>query len=119
MTPDLLDHLHVKVPCNVCDESYTVPASVVRTSQQLLADGCSGTSSFECDAAFYATLIDHDAIESLQHVWAEFCRSAGTHGGLGVTVERDATGARRADEDRRSLQVWENEGGRCAQPPRR
>jgi hypothetical protein len=131
MTPDLLEHVHVTVPCNVCDESYTVPASVVRTSQQLLADGCSGTSSFECDAAFYATLIDHDAIESLEHVWAQFCRSAGTHGGLGVTVERDdATGARRADEDsrpparradedRRPLEVWENEGGRCAQPPRR
>ncbi len=106
MTPDLLEHVHVKVPCNVCDESYTVPASVVRTSQQLLAEGCSGTSRYECDAAFYATLIDHDAIESLEHVWADFCRSA-------ATDDLD----RREDLDRRALEQWETEGGRCDAPP--
>jgi hypothetical protein len=123
MTPDLLEHVHVKVPCNVCDESYTVPASVVRTSQHLLAEGCSGTSRYECDAAFYATLIDHDAIESLEHVWADFCRSAATHGGLGVSVDTSADHDRRDDRDRRvdldrrALEQWETEGGRCDAPP--
>lgn len=112
MTPDLLEHVHVTVPCNVCDETYSVPASVVRTSQQLVAEGCTGTSRFECDAAFYATLIDHDAIESLERVWAEFCRNAGSHGGVGVTIDPEPASTRRADADRRALQRWENEGGR-------
>ena len=57
MSPDLLDHVQVTVPCPTCDESYTVPASVVRASQRVLAEGCTGTSSYECEASFYATLI--------------------------------------------------------------
>jgi hypothetical protein len=107
MSPDLLDHVHVTVPCNSCDESYTVPASAVRASQRVLADGCSGTSSYECEASFYATLIDHDAIESLEHVWADFCRNATAHGA--ISVELDVA---EGDLERRALQRWENEGGR-------
>ena len=95
MSADLLEHVLVTVPCNVCDDSYTVPASVVRTSQELLADGCSGTSSYECDATYYATLVEHDAIESLTHAWADFCRSATTHGAVDVDVEKPVAVKRR------------------------
>jgi hypothetical protein len=90
MSSDLLDRVFVTVPCNVCDESYPVAASVVRTSQALLAEGCSGTSSYECDATYYATLVEHDAIESLTHAWADFCRSATTHGAVDVDVALEA-----------------------------
>lgn len=112
MSPDLLDHVQVTVPCPTCDESYTVPASVVRASQRVLAEGCTGTSSYECEASFYATLIDHDAIESLEHVWADFCRSATEHGAIDVAFDTDAA----RDLDGRALQRWENEGGRCSKP---
>lgn len=114
MSPDLLDHVQVTVPCNTCDESYTVPASVVRASQRVLAEGCSGTSGYECEASFYATLIDHDAIESLERVWADFCRSATTHGATDVAFDADQVVP--GDLDRRAVQRWENEGGRCSKP---
>jgi hypothetical protein len=111
MSPDLLDHVQVTVQCNSCDDSYAVPASAVRESQHVLAEGCTGTSSYECEASFYATLIDHDAIESLERVWTDFCRSATAHGATRVAFDTDppVTG----DLDGRALQRWENEGGRC------
>jgi hypothetical protein len=114
MSPDLLDHVQVTVPCNSCDESYTVPVSVVRASQRVLSEGCTGTSSYECEASFYATLIDHDAIESLEHVWADFCRHATAHGAIAVAFDADQIGAE--ELDRRALQRWENEGGRSTEP---
>ena len=114
MSPDLLDYVQVTVPCDACDESYSVAASAVRASQRVLAEGCSATSSYECEASFYATLIDHDAIESLDRVWADFCRNATTHGAIGVELD-----AAHGDPDRRALQRWENEGGRCSKPPDR
>jgi hypothetical protein len=111
MSLDLLDHLHVTVPCNTCDESYTVSASAVRASQRVLAEGCSGTSTYECEASFYATLIDHDAIESLERVWADFCRSATSHGATDVAFDAGQAGP--GDLDRRALLRWEDGGGKC------
>lgn len=111
MSLDLLDHLQVTVPCNTCNESYAVPASAVRESQRVLAEGCSGTSTYECEASFYATLIDHDAIESLERVWTDFCRSAASHGASNVTF--DVGQAVAGDLDHRALLRWEDEGGQC------
>jgi hypothetical protein len=114
----LLDHVEVVVACNTCDATYSVPASIVRESQRILAEGCSGSSLFECDASFYATLIEPEAIETLERAWANFRQSATGHGALGVVFH---AGDRRAgdthdeppDQDTRAIRRWENEGGRC------
>ncbi len=82
----LLDRVEVVVPCDHCGSTYTVPASLVRESQRLLAEGCSGSSLYECDASFYATLIEPDALDALANAWAVFCESAATHGGTEIVI---------------------------------
>lgn len=73
-----------------------------------------GTRRYEYDVAYDVTLVDHDAIESLDHVWAGFCRNASQGGN---DANRDGRNdERRAAPDRRAVQTWENEGGRCADP---
>jgi hypothetical protein len=117
-TQDLLDHVEVVVACNTCDATYSVPASIVRESQRILAEGCSGSSLFECDASFYATLIEPEAIETLERAWANFRQSASGHGALRVLFhagDRHAsdTHDEPPDQDTRAIRRWENEGGRC------
>jgi hypothetical protein len=117
-TQDLLDHVEVVVACNTCDATYSVLASIVRESQRILAEGCSGSSLFECDAAFYATLIEPEAIETLERAWANFRQSASGHGALGVVLhagERHASDRddEPPDQDTRATRRWENEGGQC------
>ncbi len=82
----LFDHLAVVVPCRHCDSTFTVPASLVRESQRVLAKGCSGSTLHECDASFYATLIEPDALDALARAWSAFCRSATTHGGSDLVL---------------------------------
>jgi hypothetical protein len=83
---DLLDDVDVVVPCNVCSGTYTVPASLVRDSQRLLACGCTGGSLYECTASYLANLVEPDALRELARAWSRFARSASTHGGVGVVV---------------------------------
>jgi hypothetical protein len=47
---DLLDHLELILPCNVCGTTYTIPASLVRDSQLAIAEGCSGSGAITCEA---------------------------------------------------------------------
>ena len=112
----LLDHVEVVVPCHHCGSSYAVPASLVRESQRLLAEGCSGSSLYECEASFYATLIEPDALDALARALALFCHSAAGHGGTEIMITTG--GARGPDHefDARAIQRWDNEGG---QPPPR
>lgn len=109
--PDLLDHVDVVVACNLCHSTYTVPASLVRTGQQILASGCTGGSLHECVASYYASLVEPEVLDALVAAWATFERSAGGHGGVGVVV-RGAPRARSSDPDPSALERWENEGGR-------
>jgi hypothetical protein len=113
----LLDHVEVVVPCHQCGSTYAVPASLVRESQRLLAEGCSGTSLYECDASFYATLIEPDALDALARAWAVFCQSAATHGGTAITITTGDASGPDHDFDARAIQRWDDEGGRP--PPRR
>jgi hypothetical protein len=85
ISDDPLSHVEVEVACNICGDSYSVSGSTIRESQRLLAQGCTGTSLFECDAAFYATLLEPEVIAELERAWAR--------------LETD-------------LERWENEGGR-------
>lgn len=113
----LLDRVEVVVPCHHCGSTYTVPASLVRESQRLLAEGCSGSSLYECDASFYATLIEPDALDALARAWAGVCQSAATHGGTEIMIATGDASGPDYDFDARALQRWDNDGGRP--PPRR
>ncbi len=113
----LLDHVEVVVPCHHCGSTYTVPASLVRESQRVLAEGCSGSSLYECDASFYATLVEPGALDALANAWAVFCQSAATHGGTEIMITTGDSSSPDPNFDARALQRWDNEGGRP--PPRR
>lgn len=113
LTGDLLSRVEVVVCCNICQASYAIPGSMIRESQRLLAEGCTGTSLFECDASFYATLIEPEVIANLERAWASFQQSATSHGGIGVALVGAESNTLAVDPDARALQRWENEGGRC------
>ena len=99
---DLLSQIEVVFVCNTCDSTYSVPASIVRESQRLVAEDYCGESLLECDALYYATLIDAEAIADLERAWAHFQESATSHGGIRVAVVGANTGATEIDE--RALQ---------------
>lgn len=70
---DRLEHTLIHVHCPRCDGAYDVPASVVAESQRLVEHGCPGTSSCECPASFYASLIEPAALEALAHEESDPC----------------------------------------------
>lgn len=112
-TEDLLSTIEIVVSCNICQSTYSVPASIVRDSQRILDEGCTGVSPYECDASFYATLIEPKVVAELERAWASFQRSAASHGGAGLHLRRGDADQREADVDADAVQRWENEGGRC------
>lgn len=110
---DLLEHVEIVVPCNVCQTTYGVPVSLVRDSQRLVAEGCTGSGVHACDAAFYAGLLAPEAIDRLADAWDAFQRSAAQHGGLGVDLRATAAPHELAIFDLCALHRWEDEGGSC------
>ena len=111
---DLLDHLELILPCNVCGTAYTIPASLVRISQMAIAEGCSSSGAVTCDAEFYAQLLAPEVIAGLTRAWEAFVHGAEHGGGLGVKLRETAVMANSAEPGELVLQRWENEGGRCA-----
>jgi hypothetical protein len=111
--PDLLSQIKVVVACSVCGAPYSVPASIVRESQRLLAEDYCGESLFECDALFYATLIDAEAIADLERAWARFQKSATSHGGISVALVARGSETDASDRDECAPERWESEAGRC------
>jgi hypothetical protein len=99
---DLLDHVEVVIACDSCDSQHSVSVAIVRESQRILAEGCTGTSPFECDAAFYATLIEPEAIEALERAWVRFRQSANGAGALGIIFRGSELRVAPADVDARA-----------------
>jgi hypothetical protein len=110
---DLLSQVEVVVGCSLCDSTYSVPASIVRESQRLVAEDYCGESLFECDALYYATLIEPDAIADLERAWARFQKSATSHGGMRVVVGASGMNMGANELDEQTLQRWGNESGPC------
>lgn len=110
---DILDEVDVIVRCDLCHTTYPVRASVIRDSQRVLAEGCTGGSLYECTASYMATLVDPDALGDLARAWQRFEWSATGHGGVGVVVHAGTLldGRRPVDFDAAALARWENEGG--------
>lgn len=110
---DLLDHLELILPCNVCGTTYTIPASLVRDSQQAIVEGCCSSGAITCDAEFYARLLAPEVIASLTRAWEAFLHGAEHGGGLGVRLRETPFLLNAVELEQVELQRWENEGGRC------
>ncbi len=112
---DILDDVDIIVQCNLCSASYPVRASLIRESQRMLAEGCTGSSAYECTASYLATLVDPDDLDELARAWRRFEERVTCRGGVGVTVRADAPSQarRHLDADVLALERGENEGGRC------
>lgn len=107
---DILSHVEIEVVCSACEERYFVPASTVLESQQLMAAGCPGDSSYECAPEFYATLVEPEALAQLAAAWNRVEQSARTHGNARPVLDN----AGRVDEKRaeaRAIARWEDDGG--------
>ena len=117
---NILDHVAITVPCNLCSDEYNVPASVVFEGQRVIAGGCPGCSDYECEPRFVATLVDPQALAALEAAWARFEASVIAHGGAGaVLVALPAVVRSKLEEvtdkiyGAKAIQRWETEGGRC------
>lgn len=117
---ELLDLVAVIVNCNTCNSKYSVPASNIRESHHVLKAGTTGSSSYECQACYYASLVEPDVVEALARAWAAFRQSATSHGGVDVVVRvpephpeprAQPHADRLVSDDIRSIRRWENEGG--------
>lgn len=115
---DLMSHLRVEVPCNACASSYFVSADLVHDSQRMLAEGCPGTSTYECPALYWATLLPARALGDLVSALDEVEKGALLSGARRVTLDY-ATETERPtpapdDDDRAAIARWEQDGGRTA-----
>jgi hypothetical protein len=115
---NILDHVAIRVPCNVCSGELNVPASVVLEGLETMTPDCPGSSDYECESRFVATLADAQALKALQAAWAGFEASVRSHGGAGVMLVGlpiapgpTLPGASERIWRAKAIQRWENEGG--------
>ena len=116
---NILDHVAIRVPCNTCSGELNVPASVVLEGLETMLPDCPGSSDYECESRFVATLADQQALEALQAAWVGVEASVRSHGGAGVMlVGLPIAGARHTLSEvseriwrAKAIQRWENEGG--------
>ncbi len=112
---NILDHVAIRVPCSVCSEEFTVPASVILEGEEAIVHGCPGCSDYECEARFVASLADQQAVEDLEAAWERFEASVRAHGAAGALLVGVPTTVAQTRDDRvwrrKAIQRWENEGG--------
>lgn len=91
-----------------------MPAALIAESQRIVAEGCPGSSLHECAPAFYATLIEPVALQSLVRAWEQLQRSARARGERAIFRERPRVGvavsvAPAVETD--PIAWWEDDGG--------
>lgn len=114
---NILEHCYVDVHCDQCGE-FAVRADVIAESQRLLERGCPG-STYECPPALLATLLERNALESLERAWTTLQSTA--HGPVQQVLVDDALRVpRQAAKDepappdeplRRDMSRWDDDGG--------
>ena len=111
---ELLDLVTVIGDCATCNAQYAVPLANIRQSQQVRQAGSTGSSSHECQACYYATLVAPEVIEALVEAWSAFRRNVISHGNVDVVLRiAQPVAEPGVSEDLRSIRRWENEGGQC------
>ena len=72
---NIFRRIKIHLDCPQCDKSYDFPLAVIAESQQLLDEGCPG-SSYECVPSFFAELVDPEALKALARAWCDVESSA-------------------------------------------
>ncbi len=82
---DLLQHLAIQMPCEVCGQHYAVTLRQVLLSHMMVHAGCSVEG--ECPPLTYAALANEAALRDLEHDWSRVLQSVRALG-LEVAVSR-------------------------------
>lgn len=82
---DLLQHLAIQMPCDVCGQHYAVSLRQVLLSQMMVHAGCS--ADHDCPPLTYAALANEAALRDLEQDWWRVLRSVRTLG-LELAVSR-------------------------------
>lgn len=82
---DLLQHLAIQMPCEVCGQHYAVTLRQVLLSQMMVHVGCSAEG--ECPPLTYAALANEAALRDLERDWSRVLNSVRTLG-LELAVSR-------------------------------
>ncbi len=78
---DILDHAFIRMPCNVCGQTYEVPLRDVLLSHVVVRCGCPVHDETECPPVFQVRLFDHEPIRVLTAAWEELATRAKAVGG--------------------------------------
>ncbi len=78
---DILDVLAIRLPCNVCGQTYQVPLSDVFLSHSVIHEGCPVPHESECPPLFQSRFFTGDALQRLQTAWRVLEESAKSSGG--------------------------------------
>lgn len=77
---DIVDLIHIALPCPACGKQFPLSLAQVLLSQEMLHEGCVARAEEECPPDFFAPLLDHATILNLQQAWhvlEEQARAAG------------------------------------------
>lgn len=117
---DVMKHILIDVPCDLCSESYPISAELVRQSQEMLEAGCPGTSSYECAPLYYASLLPGPAVAHLVTALKEVEQGALRSGARCVRTDSASPPDPSRDVDfdtsRAWLGRWEDDGGAPSNP---
>jgi len=78
---DILDVLAIRLPCNVCGQTYQVPLSDVYLSHAVMHEGCPVSHESECPPVFQGRLVDGESLQSLRAAWQGVEENAKASGG--------------------------------------
>ncbi len=78
---NIVDHVFIRMPCNVCGQSYEVPLRDILLSHTLVRCGCPVHEETECPPIFQIRLFDREPIKSLSSAWEQLARRAASNGG--------------------------------------
>lgn len=78
---DILEIVAIEIPCSACGGRYEVTLKQIALSQEMMHEGCPIQVESECPPLAYSGLVDQEAVQELQRVWARLEESARGAGG--------------------------------------
>jgi hypothetical protein len=77
---DILDQVLLERSCELCGDSYAVPARLARDSQAMLCECCPVDNDRECPQLQYAALVPPDLLDELTRLWSRIEEAARERG---------------------------------------